>query len=63
MFETSPYSLGLGDLIVAKVDATNFKGTSVASEVGGSATIIQAPDAPLDLTENFSERTPTTLGL
>jgi hypothetical protein len=63
VFEASPYSLVLGDLVRAKVDATNVKGTSDASAVGGSATIIQVPDAPLTLTENTSERTPTSLGL
>ena len=45
------------------MDATNVKGTSDESAVGGSATIIQVPDAPLTLTENTSERTPTSLGL
>ena len=53
----------LADLVRAKVDATNVKGTSDQSAVGGSATIIQVPDAPLTLTENTSERTPTSLGL
>lgn len=63
VFEASPYSLVLADLVRAKVDATNVKGTSDESAVGGSATIIQVPDAPLTLTENTSERTPTSLGL
>ena len=64
MFEASPYSLVLADLVRAKVDATNVKGTSDQSAVGGSATIIQVPDAPLTLTENTSvTRTPTSLPL
>lgn len=46
------------------MDATNVKGTSDQSAVGGSATIIQVPDAPLTLTENTSvTRTPTSLPL
>lgn len=64
VFEASPYSLVLADPVRAKVDATNVKGTSDQSAVGGSATIIQVPDAPLTLTENTSvTRTPTSLPL
>ena len=53
----------LGDPVKAKVYATNVKGTSDASAVGGSATIIQIPDAPLTLTEDTSYLSPNILGL
>jgi hypothetical protein len=59
----APYSLSLGDGIFAKVVATNVKGDSVSSQAGNVATIITAPDAPINLAENTVLRTPTHLGL
>ena len=49
--------------IEAKVVATNVKGSSTASLAGNGASIIAIPDAPVNLAENTSERTATTLGL
>jgi hypothetical protein len=41
-----------GEGIFAKVIATNSKGDSIASQPGNVATIIAAPDAPINLAEN-----------
>jgi hypothetical protein len=59
----SPYELNLGEGIFAKVIATNVKGDSAASQAGNVATIIEAPDAPINLAENTLLRTPTAVGL
>jgi hypothetical protein len=48
----SPYDLELGEGIFAKVIATNIKGDSSASNPGNVATIIEAPDAPINLAED-----------
>jgi hypothetical protein len=45
------------------VTATNVKGDSDVSDVGTGATIITVPDAPLNLSEDISGRTPTSIGL
>jgi hypothetical protein len=60
---SAPYLLITGDGVFAKVIATNVKGDSQDSQVGNVATIISAPDAPINLAENTSQRTPTNLGL
>lgn len=59
----APYSLNFGDSIYAKVIATNVKGDSIESDEGNGAIIIQVPDAPINLAEDTSLRTVTTIGL
>jgi hypothetical protein len=49
---SAPYSLIQGDNVRFKVIATNVKGDSQESLVGDGATIITAPDAPVNLIEN-----------
>lgn len=60
---SSPYSLTTGDQVIVKVIATNVKGDSVISDSGTGATVITKPDAPINLSENLSERTVTTIGI
>ena len=50
----SPFSLGLFDLVKAKVIAVNIKGESVESDEGQCAIIITVPDAPINLVEDTS---------
>jgi hypothetical protein len=60
--KAAPYSLPWGEHVYAKVVATNFYGSSDASESGdGGAMITTYPDPPTDLTEDYSQRTPTVL--
>ena len=59
----SPYSLSLGASIAVKITATNIKGTSIESTFGSGATVITSPDAPVNLAEDTSQRTSTTLGV
>ena len=59
-----PFLLERGDSVFAVVVATNpIGGDSVQSEAGNGATIISAPDAPLNLAEDSALRTISTLGL
>jgi hypothetical protein len=58
----SPYLLDLGDLVRATVLATNVKGDSLVSSIGTGATIITKSDAPINLAENTSDRTATSIG-
>jgi hypothetical protein len=60
---SAPYSLSLGNDVNVKVIATNVKGDSPESLQGSGATIIEAPDAPVNLAEDTSLRSPTELGL
>ena len=60
---SAPYSLSLTTSVQAKVLATNVKGSSIDSTAGSGATIIFTPDAPINLVENTSDRSSTTLGL
>lgn len=43
--------------------ATNIIGDSIISQSGSGAKIIQIPDAPLNLAEDTSQRSSSTLGL
>jgi len=63
IFRTSPYDLEWGSSIYAKVIATNLYGDSVESDEGNGAVITTTPDAPINLIENTSQRTKSTLGL
>lgn len=60
---SDPYSLSYGADVNVKIIATNVKGDSLESLVGSGATIITAPDAPINLQENTALKSPTTLGL
>ena len=44
-----PYSLLLGNDILARVIAINAYGDSVVSAIGGGAVILLTPDAPISL--------------
>jgi len=46
-----------------KVVATNLYGDSTESSEGNGAVITTSPDAPVNLAENTSQRTKSTLGL
>jgi hypothetical protein len=59
----APFNLPWGTEIFVKVTATNMKGNSRESKPGRGAIITTTPDAPVNLDENFSQRTKTTLGL
>jgi hypothetical protein len=48
---------------LARITATNVKGASSASTDGNGAAIISAPDAPVSLQEDLTQRTVSTLGL
>jgi hypothetical protein len=60
---SAPYALSQESNVNVKVIATNIKGDSQESPQGNGATIITAPNAPINLAENTALRTPTTLGL
>lgn len=51
------------DNVVAKVIATNVKGDSIESAEGQGAIIITKPDSPINLLEDTSQRSVTTLGI
>jgi hypothetical protein len=61
--KTTPYEILWGEQIYAKIAAINVYGTSTLSDAGTGAVIITYTDAPVSLTENFSERTATSLTL
>jgi hypothetical protein len=63
VFRSTPYDLPWGSSIYAKVIATNIYGDSLESLEGNGAVITTTPDAPIDLFENYIERTKSTLGL
>lgn len=58
----APFNLAWGTPVYAKLIATNVKGDSVESDIGNGGTIITEPYAPVDLVEDYDQRTPTTLG-
>lgn len=53
----TPFNLVQGDSIRAKVIAINEKGSSPDSPVGTGATFIAVPDAPVDLSTDYSAST------
>lgn len=59
----APYSLAWGTNVHAKVVATNIYGDSSRSQAGYGAIITTNPDPPINLAEDYSLRTKTTLGL
>jgi hypothetical protein len=59
--KAAPYSLPWGAHVYAKVLATNIYGSSDKSQEDNGAMITTNPDPPTDLTEDYSQRTPTVL--
>jgi len=53
----------LSNLIQAKVIATNAYGSSVESEVGGTALIVFVPSQPLNLANNATVTMGTSIGI
>jgi len=58
---SAPYNLAWGDSVHAVVVAYNRYGDSIASTAGNGALIHTYADAPIDLTEIISARTPLSL--
>lgn len=63
VFRNSPYSFEWGSSIFAKVIATNLYGDSLESLEGNGAIITVTPDKPINLAEDYSQRTKSTIGL
>lgn len=61
VLKAEPFSLPWGASVFAKVVATNLYGNSVESLSGNGAVITVTPDPPTDLTEDYSQRTKSTL--
>lgn len=59
----APYSLPWGSSVFAKVMATNVYGNSLYSEPGNDGVIVRIPDKPVNLLEDTSHRSKSTLGL
>jgi hypothetical protein len=57
------YELTWGSIVYAKVLAYNDYDSSQVSTVGGSAKILTVPNAPIAVSELYSSRTATSLGL
>jgi hypothetical protein len=58
----APFNLPWASSIYVKVLATNIYGSSEQSDAGNGGIIYALPDKPVNLQENLSERTYTTLG-
>lgn len=63
MLHETLFNLPWASQIWAKVVATNFYGDSGTSEPGDNAVIVAVPDRPINLDEDYSQRTASTLGL
>ena len=50
--QVAPFNLVVGDIINAKILAYNDYGSSSMSPIGGSARMVQVPDAPINLANN-----------
>lgn len=59
----SPFNLPWGSSVYSTVIATNIYGDSVVSSAGNGGVIMTYPDAPLNVVENLSARTASTLGI
>jgi hypothetical protein len=60
---SSPFSHSWGASIYAKVVAINVYGNSLISNEGNGAIITTSPDSPINLTEDTTLRTKSTIGL
>ncbi len=63
VLRTDPYMLPWGSSIWAKVTAINIYGRSETSEEGNGAVILTYPDPPLNLVEDWSPKSQTSIGL
>jgi hypothetical protein len=61
-FNEAPFNLPWGSELFAKIVAVNSKGSSSESDVSSGAFLYRRPDKPLNVLENLSERTISTLG-
>jgi hypothetical protein len=59
----TPFSLAWGSGVYAIITATNYLGSSDASDSGNGAIILNHPDAPLNLQNNLEITWGTTIGL
>lgn len=63
VLRAEPFNLEWGASVFARVYATNFYGDSAVSPEGNGAVIQTYPDAPVNLAEDYSQRTKSTLGI
>jgi hypothetical protein len=63
ILSNEPFNLPWGANVHATVFATNLYGDSIESEVGNGALMITYPDAPINLAEDLTQRTASTIGL
>jgi len=63
VLRANPFSLAWGSSVYAKVIASNVYGNSGLSAAGNGAIITTTPDAPINLAEDYTQRTKSTLGL
>jgi hypothetical protein len=61
--KATPFSLAWGTGVYARIIATNYLGSSDASDSGNGAIILNHPDAPLNLQNNIEVTWGTTIGL
>jgi len=61
--KAAPFSLPWGSHVFAKVRAINKYGSSADSFEANGAMITTNPDHPINLSEVYTSRTPTTIGL
>jgi hypothetical protein len=61
--KTTPYNLGWGVSVFAKLLAVNMYGNSVASLEGNGGIILTVPDAPTDLANNVAITSASQIGL
>lgn len=63
VLRAAPFNLPWGNLVYAKIEATNAYGDSGPSDAGCCARLVTNPDPPINLQEVLSGRTISTLGL
>ena len=59
----APFNLPYGSSVFAKIIATNIKGDSSESNAGNGAVIVTIPDPPINLVEDLSKRSYSSLGI
>lgn len=63
VLKAAPYSLDWGVGVYAKVIAKNIYGNSLESDEGNGAIIVTTPDQPINLQEDYSQRTKSQLAI
>jgi hypothetical protein len=63
VLHATPYNLSWASHIYANLIASNVYGNSATSVVGNGAVIYAVPYPPVNLTEDMTKRTVTTVGL